>query len=105
NPNPRPASAQERRERDREHPAPAAALVIQLTLVLTDDAIGHEEPEPGSGLFGREMRLEQGGTGLGGDAWSVVGHAEIGPAVRSSSGGKLDVAMLRCGIDGVVDEV
>jgi len=39
--------------------AASAAFIEQLTLVLADDAVGHEQAESGAGFLGREMRLEQ----------------------------------------------
>lgn len=70
-----------RRKYDCEDCATPTALKQKLALVLADDAVGHEEPETSSGLFGREVRLEKMVTILVGDAWTVVSHAEIGPTV------------------------
>ena len=70
-----------RRKYDCEDCATPTALKQKLALVLADDAVGHEQSEPSSGLFGREMGLEKVVTVLVGDTGSVVGDAEIRPAV------------------------
>src|SRR5256885_12026257 len=73
--------------------------------MLAHYAVRHEEAQPGAGLFGREVGLEEMVAILFRDARAIVGDAEERRTIAATTGLQVHAALLRYCVDRVVQQV
>src|SRR3989442_12722468 len=73
--------------------------------MLADDAIGHEEAETSTRLFGREVRLKEVMAVLVGNTRTIVRDAAIRGPVAATSGFQVDPSLLWSSVDCVIEQV